>query len=104
MAEALPPGVKSRRSCNRMKIFLMFGGGVTSFSDSSAVDVPSHDPSPDPERVAANTFFFLQELCRGEWSLSAVLSLFQLQEAEAARRSLAIVSCKGGGIHCSRIM
>jgi hypothetical protein len=104
MAETPPPGVKSRRSYNRVKIFLMLGDRVTSSSESSAADVRSHDPSPDPERVAANTFFFLQELCRGEWSLSAVLSLFQLQEAEAARRSLAIVSCKGGGIHCSRIM
>jgi hypothetical protein len=82
----------------------MFGEGVISSSDSSATDMPSHDRSPDPERVAANTFFFLRELCRGEWSLSATLSLFRPQEAEATRRSLAAVVWEGGRTHCSSIM
>jgi hypothetical protein len=91
MAEA-PLGVKNRRSCSRMKTFLMFGEGVISSSDSSAVDMPSHDLSPDPERLAANTFFFLRELCRGEWSLSATISLFRPQDTEATRRSLAVVA------------
>jgi hypothetical protein len=104
MAEAPPPGFKSRHSCSRVKTFLMFGEGVISSSDSYAVDVPSHDPSPDPERLTANTFFFLRELCRGEWSLSATLSLFRPQEAKAARRSLAVVAWEVGGTHCSSIM
>jgi hypothetical protein len=59
MVETPPPGVKNHRSCNRVKIFLMFGDGMTSSLDYSAADMPSHDLSPDPERTAAITFFFL---------------------------------------------
>jgi hypothetical protein len=102
MAEAPPLGVKSRLSCNRVKIFLMFGDGVTSSLDSSAANEPSHDPSPNPKRAAVSTFFFLRELCRGEWSLSAVLSMFWLQEVEAARFSLADITYEGA--HCSMTM
>ena len=92
MAEAPPPGVKSRRSCNLVTTFLMFGDGVTSSSESSATDAPSHDPSPYPERTAANTFFFLRKLCQGEWSFLAMRTLFRAEEAESARRSLADIS------------
>jgi len=85
-----------------VKTFLIFGEGVISSSDSAA-DVPSHDPFHDPERLAANTFIFLRELCRGEWSFSATFSLFRPQKAKAARHSLAVVAWEGGGTHCSSI-
>jgi hypothetical protein len=70
----------------------MLGDGVISSSESSAGDVLFHDPSPDPERIAASTFFYLRELCQSEWSFYAFLSLFQPQEAEAARRSLTVIT------------
>ena len=73
MAKAPPPGVKSRRSYNLVKTFLIFNDDVTSLSKSSTANAPSHDPSPNPKRSAANTFF-LRELWRGEWLLLAVLS------------------------------
>jgi hypothetical protein len=76
MAEALPLRVKNRRSCSRVKTFHMFSDRVTSSSNSYAADVPSHHPSPYSEHVAINTFFFLRELCRGEWLLSAIISCF----------------------------
>jgi hypothetical protein len=57
MAETPPPGVKSLLSCNRVKALLTFGEGASFSSDSA--EVSSHDPSPDLERLAANTFFFL---------------------------------------------
>ena len=103
MVEAPTPGVKNRRTCNRVKIFLMFDDGVISSLSSSAADGPFHDPSPDPERATANTLR-LRELCPGEWSLYAVRSLFWPQEAEVARRSLTDITCEGGGAHCSTIM
>ena len=103
MAEAPPIGVKRCLSCSRVKTFFIFGEGVISSSDSAA-DVPSHDSSPNSERLAANIFFFVRELCRGEWSLSATFSLFWPQEAEATGRSLAVVTWEGGGTHCSSIM
>jgi hypothetical protein len=102
MAEAPPPGVKSGRSCSRAKTFLIFGEGAISSSDSAG-DLPSHDSSPDLERFATSTYF-LRELYRGKWSLSATLFMFRLQEAEAVRHSLAIVAWEGGSIHCSSIM
>jgi hypothetical protein len=73
-----------------VKTFLIFGKMVISLSDFGD-DVPSHDPFPDPECLAANTFF-LREFCQNEWSLSATFSMFRLQEAEAARRSLVVVA------------
>jgi hypothetical protein len=64
MAEEPPPGAKNLLSCNRVKAFLTFGEGANSSSDSA--EVSSHDPSSDPERRTANTFFLLRELCQGE--------------------------------------
>jgi hypothetical protein len=60
MAEAPPPEIKNRRSCNRVKALVTFGKGTSSFSDSA--DVSSHDLSPNPKRLAANTFFFKRAL------------------------------------------
>lgn len=70
-----------------MKILRMFGDRVSSSSDSSAANGPSHDPSSDPEWSVVGTFFFLRALYLGEWSLSVVLSLLRLQEDEVARDS-----------------
>ena len=81
----------------------MFGDRVTSSSDSFGADAPSHDPSPDPECTAANTFF-LRELCQGGWSFSIILSLFWPQEAKAVELFLADITCEGGGTHRSTIM
>lgn len=86
------------------KIFRMFSDGVTSSSDSSKADAPSHDLSPDPKCVAANTFFFCESSARANWSLSAIISLCWLQEAEATQCSLTDITCEGGGTHCSTIM
>ena len=74
----------------------MFGDKSTSSSDSSAIDGPSHNPSSDPECFVVGTFFFLRALCLGEWSLSAILSLFWPQEAEVNRRSQTAITCEGG--------
>jgi hypothetical protein len=102
MAEAPPPGFKSLLSCNRVKALLTFGEGAS--SSSVSVEESSPDPSLDPERRAANTFFFLRELRRGEWSLSATSSLFRPQEIEAVWCSLAVVARESGATHCSTTM
>jgi hypothetical protein len=81
MAEAPPPRVESLLSCDRVKALLTFGEEAISSSDSAEESSP--DPSPNPECRAANNFFFLRELCRGEWSLFATLSLFRPQKIEA---------------------
>lgn len=81
----------------------MFGDGMISSSYSFAVDGPSHDPSTDSKRAAANTFFFLRELYGGEWPIFAVLSLFLPQESEATHSSLIDSTCEGGGTHYSTI-
>jgi hypothetical protein len=102
MAEAPPPGVKSLLSCGRVKALLTFGERASSSSISAEESSP--DPSLDPERRVADTFFFLRELRRGEWSLSATSSPFRPQEIEAVRRSLAVVAREGGATHCSSTM
>ena len=96
MEKEPPPRVKVWHSCNRVKIFLMLGGGVIFSSDSFAISRPFHDPSPDSNRAAASIFFYLWEFGLGEWALLVVCSLFMLLKAETAQWSLTNIICEGG--------
>ena len=79
------------------KVSLVAEGPVCSRDPSSDFDSSFNS---DPERAAAN-IFFLRALCKGEWSLSTVRSLFRPQEMEVVRCSLSVTSRDGGDTHCS---
>ena len=78
ISDAPPPGVSNLLSWSQVKILRMLGEGVTSSSDSSVAEgsVYSYDPSSQLEHSRVGTLFFFLELCRGDWLLFAICSLF----------------------------